>query len=178
MSVKKTIAIVGAENKNGIEIANRLAAGNYRLLLLSNQNHPFSKVYKNIKALTPDTEIELIDCVKDGCWEADIIIIAVGDENINEVVEKIREVAIQKIVAFFLNTTKAESSIQGDLQQLLPYSKVAEVLKSSNAMDIFISSDDDEALQTISTMLSLAGYHSIITGSFPGNKQLQPFIKN
>jgi predicted dinucleotide-binding enzyme len=61
---------------------------------------------------------------------------------------------------------------------LLPYSKVAEVLKSSNAMDIFISSDDDEALQTISTMLSLAGYHSIITGSFPGNKQLQPFIKN
>ena len=98
MSVKKTIAIVGATEKNGTEITNRFAQTDYRLLLVSNDIRQAYTIIKKYTENKPTAEIDSIECVKDGCWEADIIILAVPSHEEKIVAEMMKEVATQKIV--------------------------------------------------------------------------------
>lgn len=164
MAVKKTIAIVGANEKKGIEITRRLADFNYRLLLLSNDVTALKSIFEELLTDIPIAEMELIDCMKDGCWEADIIIIAVAERDHKNIAEKIGEVATQKIVAFAIPEQWASNNLK-TLQQLFPHSRVVAVISGIDPADIFIEGQDEEAIQTMSVILSTAGYQPIIKGN-------------
>lgn len=166
MAVMQTIAIVGATENPGTEIANKLAQENYRLLLISNDEHQLTQLTKIINGNKPMAEIDALICVKDGCWEADIIILAVPSHEEKEVVEMIREVATQKIVVSVSRQERDTSLLRG----LLPFSNVVKVFISSKPKEIYITGDDEEALQTISNIFKTAGYHLITTDNFSAIK--------
>lgn len=167
MAVKKTIAIIGASGQTGAAIANKLAAANCRLLLLSNGNDESSQLSNYIKGEIPGAEVEVTDCVKDGCWEADIIFLPGPYQKDKEAIEKVREVATQKIVVCFSNPGFNTSFVPheaGELQRSLPYSKVVAVFNDPLSMEAFLTGDDGEAVEIIAGILRTAGYHLSGTG--------------
>jgi 8-hydroxy-5-deazaflavin:NADPH oxidoreductase len=149
MAVKKTIAIVGATEKAGTEIANRFSCMPYRLLLVSNNEEQLSWLFKNISQQNPVAEIETMRCVKDGCWEADIIILAVPGCEEKQAAEMMKEVATQKIVVALSNA---------GVEQVLPYSKIVSVSEISGSNQISISGNDDAVNEEIAAIFNLAGY--------------------
>lgn len=155
MSVKKTIAIVGATEKTGREIAMGFMQADYRLLLVSNNKDQLDYLSTSINDKKPKAEIDSIDCVKDGCWEADIIILTLPFYEEKKAAEMIKEVATQKIVV----SISDDENINETLQQLLPYSRLVNVSGISNSKKIFISGDDEEANEEVSTIFKRAGYH-------------------
>src|SRR5664280_1901520 len=117
MAAKKTIAIIASTNEKAAAIVNRLFPENYRLLLLSKYANQFIELLTEIASRHPNVELDLIDCMKDGCWEADIIILDIPYDEETEVAALIKEVSTQKIVVSFSENENSE------LQNLLKYSK-------------------------------------------------------
>ncbi len=148
MAVKKTIAIVGATEEAGAEIAKKFSFAPYRLLLVSNNAESLSQLFDHISKQNPIAEIDTIECVKDGCWEADIIILAVPGCQERHTAEIMKEVATQKIVVALSNT---------EVEQVLPHSKVVSILDIS-ANEIIISGNDATVNEEIVKIFNQAGY--------------------
>lgn len=168
MAVKETIAIVGIDNKVCADLIKKLAQ-HYRLLLVSTEGNNSSALSKQIVDPIPDAAIEIIECAKDGCWEADIILL-IGTTNLEKgLINRIKEVATQKIVVG-ISVGRHQSSPPvsevNTLQLLLPYSKVVQMLYEFGSTATFIASDDEEALQTISDLIKMVGYQPIIVERF------------
>ena len=142
--MKKTIAIIGGGVDIGAAIADKLSEGNYRLLLVSKAINHKSQIIQNIKQNNLNAEVEIADCAKEGCWEADIIILAIPFHELKEVIEKINEVVTQKIVLIISNENERLFSFNKaqELQQLLPYSKIVTALYNPYSFEPFIISDD------------------------------------
>ena len=151
--MKKTIAIVGATESPGKIIAEKFASMPYRLLLISNETNELDILKNNLSVINPETEIEALDCVKDGCWEADIIILAVPSNNMKHVVERIREVATQKIVVEIIT----EKENRKELSKSLPYSKLVSVSGDFQSQ-LFIYGDDKAVNEEIKEIFILAGF--------------------
>jgi hypothetical protein len=154
MATKKTIAIIGATEKNGRQITSQFAQKDYRLLLISNDTDQLSVLSKSLTTTQLIAEIEPIACVKDGCWEADIIILAVPLCDEKEAAERMREVATQKIVAL-VSENEAELKT---LQQLLPHSKLVKISGDFPSKEISIVGNNQEAKEEISDIFQNAGY--------------------
>jgi len=149
MAVKKTIAIVGATEKAGVEIVNRFSGMPYRLLLVSNYAEQLSQLAIDISQKNPAAEIDTIECVKDGCWEADIIILAVPQCEEKQAAEMMKDVATQKIVVAVSNT---------EVENVLPYCKVVKIsLAAKN--EIILSGNNLAANEEIAKIFNQAGYH-------------------
>lgn len=161
MAIKKTIAIVGATEKTGTALLNQFVQTDYRLLLVSKDIDKLNQLAQNIRAKNSKAEIDSVECVKDGCWEADIIILAVVPQQEREVAEIMKEVATQKIVV----SISDERNANKDLQKILPYSKLVSVGNILQSKEIFISGIDHAVNEEISTIFNHAGYHSTITRS-------------
>jgi predicted dinucleotide-binding enzyme len=157
MAANKTIAIIGATEKNGIDIATRFAQINARLLLVTNKMEKLPEVLEMITRRKPIAEIDTAECVKDGCWEADIILLAVEPSEENKVAEMMKEVATQKIVVSISDKELENES----LQQILPHSKLVKV---SNVLskEIFIAGEDEEANEEILNIFLEAGYYPVM----------------
>ncbi|MEO9003362.1 MAG: NAD(P)-binding domain-containing protein [Ginsengibacter sp.] len=156
---KKTIAIVGATEIKGMEIAFLFTENGYRLLLISNNTEKLSHLSESITAGSPNTEIDTLECVKDGCWEADVIILAVTCSEEYLVAGLIKEVATQKIVVSVSN----ERNLHEDLQQILPYSRLVKIIFIPDSKEIIIKGNDEEANEEISEIFKHAGYSSTIS---------------
>lgn len=124
----------------------------YRLLLVSNNAEQLSQLTKNISQQNPTAEIDTIECVKEGCWEADIIILAVPGCEEEHAAEMMKEVATQKIVVVLSNA---------GIEKVLPYSKVVSV-SDILANEIFISGNNETVNEEISGIFNQAGYHVTI----------------
>jgi hypothetical protein len=148
MAVKKTIAIVGATETAGAEIANRFSGMPYHLLLVSDKSNELPQLAIDISQKNPVAEIDTIECVKDGCWEADIIILAVPACEEKHVAEMMKEVATQKIVVVLSN---------GGAEHVLPYCKVVRVSLSSENK-ITVSGNNPAANEEIAWIFNHAGY--------------------
>lgn len=134
MAVKKTIAIVGATSKAGSALAKKLAFEPFRILIISQDQHRLSELEDAIKTTSPQAEVEKIDCIKEACWEADIIILAVDPVTQRDASEKIKQVATQKIVMHFIDEDISDIlQIQSaeELKAALPYSKIFTVNKNT-----------------------------------------------
>ena len=194
MSTKQNIAVIGATGNMGSAISRSLAKGNYRLLLKANDQDKLNQLVNEIKTTNPTAEVEAMVCPKDASWEADIIIAAVPYAAEKEVAEKIREVATQKIVVSIANplnetydglVTSPGSSAAEELQKLLPHSKVIKAFNTTFApdfsnpvidgkqVDAFIAGDDEEALETVSKMVSTAGFNPVNAGKLSVSSTLE-----
>lgn len=154
MPIKKTIAIVGATESKATEIVYQFAKSNFRLLLISKDLTSLSLLSDNIAATNPNAEIDFLECVKDGCWEADVIILAIPWDEEKYVAELMKEVATQKIVV----SISDERNAHDELQQILPYSKLVKVSLSSHSKEIMVSGFNEEAKKEISEIFENAGY--------------------
>ncbi|HUZ59874.1 MAG TPA: NAD(P)-binding domain-containing protein [Hanamia sp.] len=172
MSAKKSIAIVGATEKIGEEIATQFMNSNYSLLLISNNKDRLNYLAKKMADKKPKAEINFMECVKDGCWEADIIILAVPHDEEKMVAEIMKEVATQKIVVSVSN----EENACGELQKILPYSKLVRVSGDFNSKELIIKGDNETVnepalaqAKEIKEIFNQAGYHTIIENYFYKN---------
>jgi NADPH-dependent F420 reductase len=138
--------------------------------------------------------VDAIDCSTQAGWEADIIILALPFEAEKEVAEKIKAVANQKIVISIANplnssynglVTAADTSAAEELQKLLPNSKVIKAFNTTFAadfttpvidgkqVDAFVAGNDEDALQTVSELVTTAGFNPIVAGNLSVSRTLE-----
>lgn len=193
MSAIKSIAIVGAVGKMGSAIARSLQ-GKYRLLLMSRDEKKLVDLKTELTKSTPHAEVYAVTCAKDAAWEADIIIIATPYEMEREIAEKIREVAVGKIVISISNPpdgahnkliASKKSSAAEELQRLLPYSKVVKTfnttfasdfmksIKNGKVVDAFIAGNNSDAVDTVSEVVSSAGFSPVVVGDLTMSRSLE-----
>jgi NADPH-dependent F420 reductase len=194
MSTKQTIAVIGASGNMGSAISKSLAKGNYRIVLCSDKQDKITEIINDIKKINQDADVEAIDCSTQASWEADIIIAAVPYQAEKEVAAKIKDVANQKIVISIANplnetynglATAPDTSAAEELQRLLPNSKVVKAFNNTFAadfatpiidgkqVDAFVAGNDEEALQTVSELVSTAGFNPIIAGDLSVSRTLE-----
>jgi 8-hydroxy-5-deazaflavin:NADPH oxidoreductase len=194
MQTKQTIAIMGATGKMGSAIAKSLAKGNYRLLLFTENKNKLKELEKQIKSVYENADVEAIACSYTASWEADIIIAAIPYAAEKEIADKIREVANQKIVISIANPlndtydgllTSPDTSAAEELQKLLPHSKIIKAFNTTFAADFsqpvidgkradaFIAGNDEEALETVSELVKMAGFNPIIAGDLSVSRTLE-----
>ena len=194
MSTKQTIAIIGASGNMGSAISKSLSKGDYRLLLCASEQSKVQTVVDDIKNSNPSADVEAMDCSMEASWEADIIIAAVPYAAEKEVAARIKEVANQKIVISISNpinqtynglVTAPDTSAAEELQKLLPYSKVVKAFNTTFAadfaspvidgkqVDAFIAGNNENALQTVSELVSTVGFNPIIAGDLTVSRTLE-----
>jgi NADPH-dependent F420 reductase len=195
MATVKTIAIVGATGNMGSAIAKSLSKkGNYRLLLMSNEQDKLIDLKLQLEKSNIGTEVFTISCSREASWEADIIIIATPYEAEKEVAEKIREVATGKIVISISNplnsaynelVTSPDTSAAEELQKLLPNSKVVKTFNTTFAadfitpiidgktVDAFIAGNNGDAVEAVSEIVTAAGFNPIIAGDLSVSRTLE-----
>ncbi|HSN08947.1 MAG TPA: hypothetical protein VLS85_07905, partial [Hanamia sp.] len=144
--------------KTGSAIVNQFAFMPYRFLLVSNNPNELYQFTKKITNEYPDAEIESLECVKDGCWEADIIIIAVEAAEEKRVAELMKEVATQKIVVVI---SQNENDCK-ELDKVLPYSKIVKAFVNFETNEIFLTGKNETVNQEISNIFIQAGYQSAV----------------
>ncbi len=163
MHTKQTIIVIGASNEPGSFIAKSLSHGNYRLLINDRDPVRLNKLREEIIEKNSCADVETMDCSFEGCWEADIIICAVSSDEQQEVANRIREVANQKIVISFNTNPNGKNE---DLQTLLPNSKIVNVdagvfyrsIADGQQVNALITGNDGEALQTVAELFTAAGF--------------------
>ena len=197
MAAKKTIAIIGATGDMGSALAKALVNSNYRLLLMSRDESKLRKFSACLKEKTPAAEVAVIDCEKEACWEADIILLAVPYGAEKEVAGKIRAVATQKVIIDVSNPlnqsydhliTETDTSAAEELQKALPNSKVVKAFNTIFAADLttrikegeqvktFIAGDDQEALQTVSEIAAAMGLKPVLCGNLSSARKIEQMM--
>lgn len=155
MGTKKTIAIIGLTTGQENSLLRKLALNN-RLLVVSDRTDNFTELSEFIQENTGEDTIELIDCAKDGCWEADIIILWNGFKQETKELEKLQAVAIQKIVVFLTETEESNSN-----HLLFPHSKIITVFIKPDTKEVTVRGDDLEAVQKTIELINSTDYHYV-----------------
>lgn len=162
MTVKKTIALIGT-GRSGERHVNKLV-NNYRLLtVMENISQNFALPHLNIQEESL-SEVEIIDCAKEACWEADIIALF-GPEHIKRgLIQQIKEVATQKTVVAFNEIHGGASIISNGystLRLLLPHSKVFWVVMDPASKQAIIEGNEEDA-SVVENMSQLFEYMPVI----------------
>ena len=126
---KYTLAILGAASNAGAIIAHSMSAY-YRLLLMDASVEKLALLLADVQKFD-GAEAEVIHCCKDASWEADVIVVAVDDEALISVANRIKEVTTCKSVIHFTTNHNDENK----LSQLLPHAAVVTVAASSAFVD-------------------------------------------
>lgn len=194
MSTKQTIAVIGASGNMGSAISKSLSKGSNRILLFDNEKEKVEAVISGIKSSNTSADVEGLGCPADASWEADVIILAVPYQAEREIATRIKDVANQKIVISIANplnetynglVTSSDTSAAEELQKLLPNSKVIKAFNTTFAadfstpvidgkqVDAFIAGNDEEALQTVSELVTTAGFNPIVAGDLSVSRTLE-----
>jgi 8-hydroxy-5-deazaflavin:NADPH oxidoreductase len=194
MAHNKTIAIIGATGNVGSAIAKCLSITSNRLLLMANDADQLARLASEIRLTSPTTQIESATCAKEASWEADIIVVATSSDEGKEIAERIREVAIGKIVISvsqpingYLNIVASPSNISAaeELQHLLPHSKVVKTFNTAFALDrftpksicnfadSFIAGNNGAAVDTVVELVRSAGFNPIPVGDLSASRMLE-----
>jgi hypothetical protein len=155
METKKTIAILGLTEEAGNLFLSKLAQY-CRLLIVSDHSKNPIKPSDFIKENETEPCIEVVDCAKDGCWEADIIMLLDGFQRETEELQKLEAVATQKII---LILTEQEKSTPNP--SLFPHSKVITLFKNPVTTGAKIIGTDIEALQTITELINKTDFYQL-----------------
>lgn len=152
METKKTIAILGLTNEARNPFLQKLAQ-HYRLLIVSEHIHQHTVSHYNIDENKTGSNIELIDCAKNGCWEADIIILWDSFRLETTELKKLEAVATQKIILIL--TDQKDKTL---IRYLFPHSKIITLDKDPVTKKVEILGTDVEALQTIRELINKTGF--------------------
>jgi predicted dinucleotide-binding enzyme len=193
MTTLKTIAIIGSTGNIGSAVASRLAKGRYRLLLMSDDVTKLQTLKRKLENFGARAEIDTISCSKEASWEADIIVIASPYEEERKIADKIRDVAVGKIVISITNPIsksyseliRSNTSAAEELQKALPYSKVVKTLNTKLASefisiladgkqpDTFIAGNNGEAVSEVSDLVRSAGLNPLVVGDLTLSRSLE-----
>ena len=149
MAVKNTIAVIASTKEKAKAIVQKISKKNCRILLVSKHENEYVQLKTEIQSEYPGMELDTIDCMKDGCWEADVIMMDVSEDEKKEVAEMIKEVATQKVVISFSDSEK--DGFEESLQKLLNHSRVIKV--SANVCNLAITGNDEDAIHAASSLL-------------------------
>jgi predicted dinucleotide-binding enzyme len=186
MKTKQTIAVIGNTGNMQAAFLKALSKGNYRLLLCSNKREKMTDLENDIVSSNASADVETIECAVNAGWEADIIISSASPLEEQAMAGTLKEVVCQKIVisigAALSDTNiglsfEAVSNSAEQLQSLLPNSKVVKVVKTRLASEsseqilngpqqnVIIAGEDKEAINTVSDLLSSAGFNPVFTSA-------------
>lgn len=159
MAERKIIAILGEVGSFCPALAEKLAEQHLRLLFVSTKGQKNTEFSEKLRQMKPSAEIEFINCEKEGCWEADIITFTDFSYIEPELVQRIREVATQKVVLAVSegNEGKESSGKISELRELLPHSHVFQVVLDSGKMEAEITGSTDDAKE-VKVIFRNAGY--------------------
>tara|TARA_R100000935_G_C2799660_1_gene149863 strand:+ start:595 stop:1071 length:477 start_codon:yes stop_codon:yes gene_type:complete len=151
----KTMAILGDTGKFSPALLEILAKLDLRLLFVSEDEALKEKLKQELGDLKTIGEIDFTGCERDGCWEADMIVLYKPDATTSEHIERIKEVATQKIVLIISEEIKPQE-IEG-LKNLLPNSKLVEVAFSKDQDKINLCSDDPKIKAEVKRLFESSG---------------------
>lgn len=154
--MKKTIAILGEAGKLSPGLMEVLTMQDLRLLFISENDSKNTELKEQLEGVPTAAEVEFTSCERDGCWEADIIAITPHESNSKELIQKIREVATQKIVLEISEENNISETT--DLSGLLPFSKVIEIQFHTAQKEFTLAGKDEDALNQIRSVFENAGY--------------------
>jgi hypothetical protein len=147
MAAKKTVAIIASTEQKTSAVVDKLLGEPYRLLLLEKEPNQLAQLSAKIQVKHPALEFEVVNCLRDGCWEADVIILDVSCGEQKEVAELIKEVATQKPVVNFSDHENIE------LENLMEYSKVITLVNTRESSESSVCSKDHDAIREVSEIL-------------------------
>lgn len=152
MKEGRTIAIIGETGKFYPALAEKLVQQNLRLLFVSNDEGKTAQMIEQLENKYPSAEIESIHCEKEGCWEADIVVFT-NPENIDgKLVQRIKDVATQKLILILSEKGHQEREAEGNnarFLELLPHSRLVRVRIDPESMEIEIFGKDGEARKIV-----------------------------
>lgn len=154
--MKKTIAILGDKKGSFSEVIKVLIKQDLRLLFVSEDEETKIGISRQLKFQDATAEIEFLSCERDGCWEADMIVLVNPDTSLVAHVKKIKEVATQKIVLVPSEGKKIKD--EPDLRELLPWSKVVEINFDSIEKKISFCSKDAQAKAEVERLFEASGH--------------------
>ncbi|AVR46821.1 hypothetical protein C7S20_17000 [Christiangramia fulva] len=152
----KTIAILAESWKISPELLKVLDKPKLRLLFVAKDEDNKKGLIEVLKPLELNAEIDFTSCEKEGCWEADRIVVLKPEQPSVELIEKIKEVATQKPV--WVISEDPEATKQVDLKQLLPNSRVIEIGLKEKTQEISLCGKDAEAKSEIRQFFENSDY--------------------
>lgn len=121
----KTIAIITGEEAYPQILLKALSELKLQLLFVSPDSEAKRRLLRQLAKFDMMAELAFISCERDGCWQADVILLYETSNLSTKVVERIREVATQKtILVIYQGYPK---KMCHGLKELLPNSRVIEV---------------------------------------------------
>jgi predicted dinucleotide-binding enzyme len=198
--MKSMVAVIGATGNVGSEFAFSLAAAGYRILF-SDEIEKHSFLYLKlfllewkIRLRVPQADVQIVPCVREASWEADLIIPAISCAALADVASKIKDVVTGKIVisitsplisGYDVFSSDSTTSSAENLATLLPHSKVVSVCNGiversftkarmgGHSTDVFVSGDDEEAVSTVMQLVRDMGFNPICTGAHAMSRTLE-----
>ena len=152
----KTMAVIGDTGKFHPALIKIAAEQDLRVLLVSHDIAQNEAVQKELKKLETSAEIEFIHCEKEGCWEADMIALTHPEKIDPALLERIRDVATQKIV--LVVSDRDMQTQKEDFQELLPNSQVVNLRINPEEKKFVISGRNAEATSEVKKYVKNAGY--------------------
>lgn len=153
--VMKTMAILTENGKISPDLLKVLGQSNLRLLFVTEDEENKNVLIQVLQPLEFEAEVDFTSCEKEGCWEADKILLLRLAEPSAAFIEKIKEVATQKQV--WVVSEGAKTKDQADLKQLLPNSKVVEINFQKKKKEVSICGEDAEAKKEILQLFNASG---------------------
>jgi hypothetical protein len=195
--MKKTIAIIGTPGATESGIAESLAKAGHHVLLSDNKTKRTALMMRSLRRLfrrksvtAPQTGVEVIPCIKEASWEADIILLAAPAEAHTRIATKITDVVTGKVIVSMVNSingTNDDSTVSAaeKLAQLLPHARVVSAFNTTLApnfrktriagqiTDVFVAGDDEEAVSTAMQLVMDAGFNPISAGKLVMSRTLE-----
>lgn len=146
MNKHLTIALIGPLPAEARSVISRLAEIGHSLIRIGGEEDLKDKWHRQ---LIKGKKLAVQDCIKEGCWEADVVIL-LPDAVFNEKnVARIKQVVTQKLVICMKFDKDADSP---NLKAWFPYSRIATAVlnKQSSGWKVvnIESASDDAAAET------------------------------
>src|SRR5690606_36819591 len=118
MNKHLTIALIGPLPADASSVISRLAEIGHSLIRIGGEED----LDKGYRQLIKAKKLAVQDCIKEGCWEADVVLL-LPDADLNEKnVARIKQVVTQKLVISMKFDNDADDP---NLKAWFPYSRIA-----------------------------------------------------
>jgi predicted dinucleotide-binding enzyme len=162
MAYTKTVAIVGANSEIGTTLSNNLSRYKNRLLLIDTDMKMLANMVSNIKKYVPGADLEVMNCERDGCWEADVIFLAGGAAKSQNVARKIKEVATQKLVIYISHEVADGEDPLVPVHEIMPHSRLVQAQINRNWTGASLYGEKEDAVKEAGDLLAIAGFYPTI----------------
>ncbi|HWJ30318.1 MAG TPA: 2-dehydropantoate 2-reductase N-terminal domain-containing protein [Flavisolibacter sp.] len=151
MKHKETIAVIGAVSEEGQKVLGFLLQSGQRLLLMDEAADQLLLLHQSLSALHPEAEIDIQPCCREASWEADLIILAKPQPTPEAAIQKMKEVANNKIIVCFNNN---DMDLLELLQKELPYSRVISMNMDKESKQSEFAGSHQASVETVAGLFT------------------------